>query len=74
MAEMENCLYSNNASELQRAKNDIAKIINSTNLDLTALQNRWNSYLNRFYKSAFPASPEILLEIEEVNQLFDNPR
>lgn len=73
LAEIEVCLYTNNIEELRRAKNDIAQIINSNDLNLEVLREIWDKCQNRYGKASCPKHQEILEEIEKVNQLFDNP-
>lgn len=76
MAELENCLYTQDISELSIAKDNLSKALDSpVELDdpfRNELKIIWKRYSDRFLKSSYPKPKQILDEIYNVTSLLDS--
>lgn len=76
LIEVDNCLYTKNLKELNRAKSNITSSANSgtplPDVLKNGLRDQWKIAVENFTKSKFPKTDAILIEIDNVTQLLDS--
>lgn len=76
MAELENCLYTQDISELSMAKDNLSKALDSPVELEDSFKNElkfiWKRYSDKFLKSTYPKPKQILDEIYNVTSLLDS--